>query len=47
MTALLAARPVFAAILLALVGVYAWTACRAEATDEPDAKRQPDAERRQ
>ena len=30
MTALLWARPFFAAILLALVGVYVWTAYRGE-----------------
>lgn len=35
MTALLWARPVFAAILLALVGMYVWTACSAEAKHEP------------
>jgi len=40
MAALLWARPVFAAILLALVGLYVWTACRAEAKRLPEAKRQ-------
>jgi cytochrome c-type biogenesis protein CcmH/NrfF len=34
MTALLWARPVFAAILLALVGLYVWTARRADAASE-------------
>jgi hypothetical protein len=32
MTALLWARPVFAIILLALVGFYVWSARRADAT---------------
>ena len=32
MTVLLWARPLFAAILLALVGVYVWMAYRGEAT---------------
>jgi len=35
MTALLWARPIFAAILLALVGVYVWTARGTEAKYEP------------
>jgi hypothetical protein len=35
MTALLWARPIFAAILLALVGLYVWTACTAEAKNDP------------
>ena len=40
MTALLWARPVFAAILFALVGLHVWSAC---AVDDPasQAKRQP------
>jgi cytochrome c-type biogenesis protein CcmH/NrfF len=35
MTALLWARPMFAAILIAVVGLYVWTACRTEAEREP------------
>jgi len=35
MTALLWARPIFAAILFALVGLYVWTACGVEAKSEP------------
>jgi hypothetical protein len=35
MTALLWARPVFAAILVALVGTFVWTACGAEAKNGP------------
>ena len=43
MTALLWARPIFALILLALVGWYVWTACGAEAKYEPtsQAKHRP------
>lgn len=33
MTALLLARPIFAAILLAAVGVYVWTGWRTEAAE--------------
>jgi hypothetical protein len=35
MTALLWARPIFSAILLALVGLYVYTAYRSESNAEP------------
>jgi hypothetical protein len=35
MTALLWARPMFAAIVIALVGVYVWAAWKPEARSEP------------
>ena len=40
MTALLWARPVFAAILFALVGLHVWTACAVD-DSASQAKRQP------
>jgi hypothetical protein len=46
MALLLWARPVFAAILLALVGAYVWKASKADAADEPpEAKQWTDAKR--
>ena len=38
MAALLLARPIFAAILLAVVGLYVWTGWKTEAA-EPDGPR--------
>jgi hypothetical protein len=41
MTALLWARPIFAAILVALVGLNVWTACALEANEAKSAKYEP------
>ena len=39
MTALLWVRPIFAVILLALVGLYVWTGWRAEAAERDGPRR--------
>jgi hypothetical protein len=47
MAALLWARPIFEAILLALVGVYVWTAYVADAKQRPGATQEPSKSRRE